>query len=1087
MLPFEGGLTWTCDQGNYTDPKNVKGYYCYFDEDGDGDIDGQAGSDMECVEGAPDRKYQEYNITHRENSSMKYAWDFNLGINDLGKPVLAPASGTIVDNDYYNGWGNIVIIDYGDGTFGKLAHLQKVDVQKGQYVYQGQQIGTCGGTGGYSPHIHYQTQISSDYNGQSTYSTFHDAEETDGIPIEGGYYTSMNTYNPYNFFRVGKFAHGWAIEEFDVSYVSFVPFSRPFAVTYYHLGGISIIGIPINQVHMYPNDAILHCNYIDAVSVWIQDLQSINGDDKTYTLVLNPHVYNLRFNYLGVVFSLEGLMRNYWFDHYCDLGPPASESFEEVFGGDVYVSQMFEKGDNNYIKISYNKETGEFNLPVSEFNEHVHQDIWDNLGCPNGTCGVGGGEEPNPDPSPDADGDNVPDIVDKCPLVYDPNQSDSDGDGIGDACDESFSSTIYPPGDFTATVVSSDDVYFTWTLGGNPNYPEIGTRIYYLNQRLGITYIIGTINHSDPIMLSTTEYGMDPGEHCFQAAFFIEDVESQKTDQVCVFLEGTEPLPKPWILSDIGYPIKTGWANYHSNPEIFKITSSGYDIWDTGGQYTFLHQELAGDGEIIARVTNQDHTGDWAKAGVIITSSISPNAEYALMAITSANGYAFQYSYNGHIYGGEFSLPNAWVKLVRIGDIISGFTSPDGTTWSQIGSVQIPMSENVQIGLFATANTGSTLSTATFDNVAILDYSSSLPEPWQNTDIGSPLLPGNAYFDYVNEKWMIHGSGYDIWQSMDQFHCAYQKIKGNCVIIAKITYHESAEDWGKAGIMFKIDTIAGTEYVLLALTLGNGIAFQWNFHNHVWGEMLKAPVWLKLVRNDQIFTAYTSLDGITWSYIGSTEVQMPDEITAGLFVTSHNGTTVDIAEFENVTIIENPNVLPEPWTNTDIGNPDLGGESSFDPATNTWSVSGAGHDIWYSVDQFHYTYQTLIGDGEIRARVKSQSPINPWSKSGVMIKELAQEFSTYVLISVTPGNGYAFQWNFNNHIYGGSYSFPDTWISLVRTGNLFSGYVSSDGINWTFVGSTTINMTNQVTIGLFSTSHNGSALSTAEFDNVFID
>jgi hypothetical protein len=37
--------------------------------------------------------------------------------------------------------------------------------------------------------------------------------------------------------------------------------------------------------------------------------------------------------------------------------------------------------------------------------------------------------------SPDSDGDGVPDIKDKCPTVYDVEQSDIDGDGIGDACD----------------------------------------------------------------------------------------------------------------------------------------------------------------------------------------------------------------------------------------------------------------------------------------------------------------------------------------------------------------------------------------------------------------------------------------------------------------------------------------------------------------------------------------------------------------------------------------------------------------------------------------------------------------------------
>lgn len=42
-------------------------------------------------------------------------------------------------------------------------------------------------------------------------------------------------------------------------------------------------------------------------------------------------------------------------------------------------------------------------------------------------------------PEPDADNDDVPDASDRCPLTFDPDQRDSDGDGSGDACQ---------PGDF---------------------------------------------------------------------------------------------------------------------------------------------------------------------------------------------------------------------------------------------------------------------------------------------------------------------------------------------------------------------------------------------------------------------------------------------------------------------------------------------------------------------------------------------------------------------------------------------------------------------------------------------------------------
>ena len=55
--------------------------------------------------------------------------------------------------------------------------------------------------------------------------------------------------------------------------------------------------------------------------------------------------------------------------------------------------------------------------------------------CDDGDFDAGDGCEATCVFSPDLDGDLVPDVVDLCPSVADPSQFDSDGDGLGDACD----------------------------------------------------------------------------------------------------------------------------------------------------------------------------------------------------------------------------------------------------------------------------------------------------------------------------------------------------------------------------------------------------------------------------------------------------------------------------------------------------------------------------------------------------------------------------------------------------------------------------------------------------------------------------
>ena len=51
---------------------------------------------------------------------------------------------------------------------------------------------------------------------------------------------------------------------------------------------------------------------------------------------------------------------------------------------------------------------------------------------------------------------------------------------------------------------------------------------------------------------------------------------------------------------------------------------------------------------------------------------------------------------------------------------------------------------------------------------------------------------------------------------------------------------------------------------------------------------------------------------------------------------------------------------------------------------------------------------------------------------------------------------------------GGSYTFPNAWLKLTRTGSTITAYSSADGSTWTQVGATTISLTDPVTIGLFT-------------------
>jgi septal ring factor EnvC (AmiA/AmiB activator) len=64
-----------------------------------------------------------------------------------GTPVRAVWDGKVVHAGWFKGYGNLIIVDHGDGVFSLMAHLDQLQRAVGDTVRRGDEVGTVGDTG----------------------------------------------------------------------------------------------------------------------------------------------------------------------------------------------------------------------------------------------------------------------------------------------------------------------------------------------------------------------------------------------------------------------------------------------------------------------------------------------------------------------------------------------------------------------------------------------------------------------------------------------------------------------------------------------------------------------------------------------------------------------------------------------------------------------------------------------------------------------------------------------------------------------------------------------------------------------------
>ncbi len=185
-----------------------------------------------------------------------------------------------------------------------------------------------------------------------------------------------------------------------------------------------------------------------------------------------------------------------------------------------------------------------------------------------------------------------------------------------------------------------------------------------------------------------------------------------------------------------------------------------------------------------------------------------------------------------------------------------------------------------------------------------------------------------AFLETADGTILMNAIGNDIWNQADQFRYAYRTLSGNGSITARVEYLDNSPDpWVKAGVMIRRTTEHGAVNAMMAMTGGDGGGASYQYREMAGGASdswntfpdgpFSPPYWVRVSRDGNTITGYTSPDGQDWTPRGDpVTLTMTDPVLIGLALTSHNINQATSAEFSNVTFTGNVSAT---WEVAEIG------------------------------------------------------------------------------------------------------------------------------------------------------------------------
>ncbi|MBN2513081.1 MAG: DUF1349 domain-containing protein [Sedimentisphaerales bacterium] len=347
--------------------------------------------------------------------------------------------------------------------------------------------------------------------------------------------------------------------------------------------------------------------------------------------------------------------------------------------------------------------------------------------------------------------------------------------------------------------------------------------------------------------------------------------------------------------------------------------------------------------------------------------------------------------------------------------------------------------------------------------------------PTQNATLWTPPQglsnQGELYYQHTNTNWE---------HADDDGAFYYKTITGNFSMSVQITdgtfpSMSGRSDWHSAGLMARNPNASAVDWVAL-------FGFdhpEWNmgyiFRSTDAGSStstgglsssLSSHPWLRLMRYRKTFYAYYSADGINWTQFASvTRNDIPDTLQVGIALAEF-GSNVGWVKFNNFSLSDIDNYWDGMIVNDGV-NATQDGSLVYNSTTSnngTFTLQTTRTNWEHAADDGVLCHEYVTGNFDARVRIAdgtypSMQGQSDWLSAGLMarnpdrsavdrIANFAFDHASWGMTYMTRSTDNGSSSNTNTTWESASLS-QIRWQRMIRDGEWFSTWYSTDGVNWT--------------------------------------